>query len=163
MSSDDFKLSALLPQLKTPMWVDEWLHNQCWMMIKWRAHVLVKYHRDRLFLHYRQKNHSSASSSSSTSTCCCVWGARVRICQSLLDKCRAKGRYVNIFKPWITETVNQRVQQAVAVRQNHEGVVHLDSYVFCILPVLQPHKQQCCSSYSAGKEAEGEDNDNRCD
>lgn len=128
-------------------WVGEW----------------VKYHRDRLFLHYRQKNHSNASSSSSTSTCCCVWGARVRICQSLLDKYRAKGRYVNIFKPWVTETVNQRVQQAVAVRQNHEGVVHLDSYVFCILPVLQPHKQQCCSSYSAGKEAEGEDNDNRCD
>lgn len=25
MSSDDFKLSALLPQLKTPMWVDEWV------------------------------------------------------------------------------------------------------------------------------------------
>lgn len=163
MSSDEFKLSALLPPAKNT-YVGGWVVTQSVLEDgKQRAHVVVKHQRDRLFLHYRQKNRSSASSSSSTCTCWCVCGARVRICQSFLNKCGAKGRYVNIFKPWVRETVNQRVQQAVAVRQNHEGVVPLDGYVFCILPVLQPHKQQCCSGYSAGKEAEGEDDHNRRD
>jgi len=63
----------------------------------------------------------------------------------------------------MTEAVNQRVQQAVGVGQNHEAVVHLNRYLLCILPPFQPHAQQHRSGYCTRQEADGEDYDHRHD
>lgn len=123
-------------------------------------HPAVKCPRDASVLSCGQR---CSGASGHSSICGSVLGARGRIYPSLLKKRREKGGCVDVFKAWVTEAVNHRVQQAVAVRQNHEGVVRLDSHGLHVLPVFEPHVQQNRSGCGAGQETDGEDDDHRRD
>lgn len=59
----------------------------------------------------------------------------------------------------MAEAIDQRVEQAVGVRQDHEAVVDLHHRELCVLPVVQPHSKQHRSGQRAREEADREDND----
>ena len=64
---------------------------------------------------------------------------------------------VQAFKLSAAEAVDQRVQQAVEVGQNHEAVEGLCGDVLCVLrPPLHPGDEQNHPCQGAGQEADGE-------
>lgn len=81
----------------------------------------------------------------------------------LFQDVREVGGDVSIFESGVTEAVDQRVQQAVRVGQNHQAVVHLNHHVLGGLVHLQPLVQKHPPGRGARQEAEGEDHHHRQD
>lgn len=89
--------------------------------------------------------------------------AKVGLEQPLPEEPGAERPDVGVLEARVAEAVDQRIQQAVHVGQDHQAVVGLHRYVLRPLPILQPHAQQHRPGDGARQEADGEDHHHRHD
>lgn len=89
--------------------------------------------------------------------------AKVGVEQPLPKEAGAERRDVGVLEARVAEAVDQRIQQAVHVGQDHQAVIGLHRYILRPLQIPEPHAQQHCPSDGAGQEADGEYHHHRHD
>lgn len=71
--------------------------------------------------------------------------------------------YIQVFELGTAQKVNNRIQQAIQVREAHEPIVDLNRDFFCALMILDSDQQQHQPWNSGRPEAKNKDQDNQSD